>query len=127
MQETRPYESLHRMFFLKEDVFEKLEALAKREKQSLEAVVTQALCAYEAELERQCQKISKTEAAGTGRTVSEVMAIVEKIGGVPVRFTPSFAFGGITLTCREEADVFEYANEAWHISPTSEVLVEKLT
>ena len=122
MQETRPIEPLsqkNRMFFLKEEVFKKVEALAKRENEPLEIVVTKALRAYEAALE------AETRVVNTGHTVSEIMAIVGKIGGAPVLFTPSFAFGGITLACREEDNVWELANEAWQISPTSEVLVEK--
>jgi carbamoyl-phosphate synthase large subunit len=68
----------------------------------------------------------KTENENIGHSVEEIMGIVERLGGVPIRFTPSFAFGGITLYCDDETSLLEYANEAWQVSPTSEVLVEKL-
>lgn len=68
-----------------------------------------------------------TEKENIGYTVEEILEIVQKIGGVPVVFAPSFICGEKRIECREESKLWECAYKAWQISPTSEVLVEKLT
>ena len=70
---------------------------------------------------------TETENTNIGYTVEEILKIVEKLGGVPVVFTPSFTFGGKKIECRKETILSKCADEAWQISPSSEVLVEKLT
>lgn len=61
-----------------------------------------------------------------GYTVEEILEIVKDLGGVPVLFKPSFVMGGKQIECRENKDLAARADEAWQISPSSEVWVEKL-
>lgn len=62
----------------------------------------------------------------TGHTVEEILEIVKNLGGVPVLLKPSFVFGGKQIECRKTEDLAACIDEAWQISPTSEVWVEKL-
>lgn len=69
---------------------------------------------------------TETQNINIGHTIEEILEIVEKIGGVPVLFTPSFAFDEKQIECRKTEDLWACADEAWQISPLSKVLVEKL-
>jgi hypothetical protein len=68
----------------------------------------------------------ETRYENTGHTVEELLEIVKKIGGVLMVFIPNFVFGGKRIECRDKTTLRERADEAWQISPTSEVICRKI-